>query len=90
MQVLKEDGRPSTAKSYLWVRRGGPPGQRVIPFDYAASRAGADGVWALTMLPHGRMASDSADRWKLDVIQVAVQKRPRQHRQAGSGDQKST
>jgi transposase len=41
VQVLKEDGRPATAKSYMWVRRGGPPGQRIILFDYAASRAGA-------------------------------------------------
>ena len=41
VQVLKEDGRPAQAKSYMWVRRGGPPGQRIILFDYAASRAGA-------------------------------------------------
>ena len=41
VQVLKEDGRPATAKSYMWVRRGGPPGQRIILFDYAPSRAGA-------------------------------------------------
>ena len=41
MQVLKEDGRAATAKSYMWVRRGGSPGQRIILFDYAASRAGA-------------------------------------------------
>ena len=41
VQVLKEDGRPATAKSYMWVRRGGPPGQSIILFDYAASRAGA-------------------------------------------------
>jgi transposase len=41
VQVLKEDGRPATAKSFMWVRRGGPPGQRIILFDYAASRAGA-------------------------------------------------
>jgi transposase len=41
VQVLKEDGRPAQTKSYMWVRRGGPPGQRIILFDYAASRAGA-------------------------------------------------
>jgi len=39
VQVLKEDGRKATAQSYMWVRRGGPPGQRVILFDYAATRA---------------------------------------------------
>lgn len=41
IQVLKEDGRAATAKSFMWVRRGGAPGQTVILFDYAASRAGA-------------------------------------------------
>lgn len=40
VQVLKEDGRAATAKSYMWVRRGGPPGQCIILFDYAPSRAG--------------------------------------------------
>jgi transposase len=39
VQVLKEDGRPATAQSYMWVRRGGPPGQRIILFDYAPTRA---------------------------------------------------
>jgi transposase len=41
VQVLKEDGRPATAKSYMWVRRGGPPEHPVILFDYDASRSGA-------------------------------------------------
>ena len=40
MQVLKEDGRPATSKSIMWVRRGGPPRQRIILFDYAPTRAG--------------------------------------------------
>ena len=41
VQVLKEDGRAAKDKSYMWVRRGGAPGQTTILFDYAASRAGA-------------------------------------------------
>jgi transposase len=41
IQVLKEDGRAAQTKSYMWVRRGGRPGQRIILFDYAPSRAGA-------------------------------------------------
>lgn len=41
VQVLKEDGRAATAKSHMWVRRGGAPGQCIILFDYAPSRAGA-------------------------------------------------
>ena len=39
VQVLKEDGRAASDKSFMWVRRGGPPGQTVILFDYAATRA---------------------------------------------------
>lgn len=50
VQVLKEDGRRAQAKSFMWVRRRaggalsarrGAPGQRIVLFDYAASRAGA-------------------------------------------------
>ena len=41
VQVLKEDGRAATDKSFMWVRRGGPPGQSVILFDYAPTRAGS-------------------------------------------------
>ena len=39
VQVLKEEGRAAKDKSYMWVRRGGQPGQPVILFDYAATRA---------------------------------------------------
>ena len=41
VQVLKEDGRAAKDKSFMWVRRGGPPGQTVILFDYAPTRAGS-------------------------------------------------
>jgi transposase len=41
VQVLKEDGRAASDKSFMWVRRGGAPGQTSILFDYAATRAGA-------------------------------------------------
>jgi transposase len=39
VQVLKEDGRAAKDKSFMWVRRGGAPGQPTILFDYAATRA---------------------------------------------------
>ena len=39
LQVLREDVRPAQAKSYTWVSRGGPLGQRIILFGYADSRA---------------------------------------------------
>ena len=40
VQVLKEDGKPATSRSYMWVRRGGPPDHPIILFDYHPSRSG--------------------------------------------------
>ncbi|OSM05943.1 IS66 family transposase [Magnetofaba australis] len=40
VQVLREDGKPASSKSYMWVQRGGPPGGAVILFDYDATRQG--------------------------------------------------
>ncbi|SDO47859.1 Transposase [Vreelandella arcis] len=40
LQVNQEADRKASATSYMWVQRGGPPGQQVVLFDYAASRAG--------------------------------------------------
>jgi transposase len=40
-QVLKENGRAAQSKSYMWVRRGGPPDKPVILFDYDQSRSGS-------------------------------------------------
>ena len=39
VQVLKEDGRAAEAKSFMWVRRGGAPGQTIVLYDYAPTRA---------------------------------------------------
>ncbi|MGH8627601.1 MAG: IS66 family transposase [Gammaproteobacteria bacterium] len=39
VQVLKEPGKAAQSKSYLWVQRGGPPGQPIILFDYDPSRS---------------------------------------------------
>jgi hypothetical protein len=39
VQVLKEPGKTAEPKSYLWVLRGGPPGQPIILFDYDPSRS---------------------------------------------------
>src|SRR5699024_8260471 len=39
VQVLKEPDKPPTSRSTMWVRRGGPPQQPVILFDYDASRS---------------------------------------------------
>jgi transposase len=40
LQVLKSDKAP-TADHWMWVRASGPPGKRIILFDYDASRGGA-------------------------------------------------
>ena len=39
VQVLKEPGKSPQSQSYLWVQRGGPPGQPIILFDYDPSRS---------------------------------------------------
>jgi hypothetical protein len=40
LQVLKSDKAP-TADHWMWVRASGPPGRRIVLFDYDASRGGA-------------------------------------------------
>jgi transposase len=40
LQVLNEPGRAPTSKSWLWIRRGGPPDKPVVIVDYNPSRAG--------------------------------------------------
>jgi len=39
VQVLKEDGKAATSDKWMWLIRGGPPGQPVVLFDYDASRS---------------------------------------------------
>jgi transposase len=39
-QVLNEPGRANTAKSYLWVYKGGPPNKPCVIFDYQETRGG--------------------------------------------------
>lgn len=39
VQVLKEDGREATSKSYMWVQVAGPPERPVVLYDYDPSRA---------------------------------------------------
>ncbi len=41
IQVLKEPGRQAQSKSYLWVRRGGPPKHPIVLYDYDPSRSQA-------------------------------------------------
>jgi transposase len=39
VQVIGEEGREDTQKSYMWVTRGGPPGKKVIWYEYHTTRA---------------------------------------------------
>ena len=39
VQVLNEPGKAPQSKSYMWVQRGGPPGQTVVLFNYEPSRS---------------------------------------------------
>lgn len=40
LQVLRSD-KPATSEHWIWVRAAGPPGRRLVLFDYDPSRAGA-------------------------------------------------
>ena len=40
VQVLKEMDKEATSNSYMWVQAGGPPGKKVVIFDYDPSRSG--------------------------------------------------
>ncbi|TQE97793.1 MAG: IS66 family transposase, partial [Spiribacter salinus] len=41
LQVLKEDGKSAQSDKWIWVTRGGPPGQPTVLFEYDPSRAGS-------------------------------------------------
>ncbi len=41
VQVLNEPGRKAQTKSYMWVFRGGPPGETALLFRYSPTRAGS-------------------------------------------------
>jgi transposase len=41
LQVLKEDGKTAQSDKWMWVIRGGPPGQLSVLFEYDPSRAGS-------------------------------------------------
>jgi transposase len=41
VQVLKEPGRAAQTQSYMWVQTAGPPGRKIVLFDYEASRESA-------------------------------------------------
>jgi len=40
VQVIREEGRKYTQDSYMWLARGGPPGKKVVWYEYHETRAG--------------------------------------------------
>lgn len=40
LQVNAEADRPASSSSYMWVQRGGPPGEQIVLYHYAPSRGG--------------------------------------------------
>jgi transposase len=74
LQVLKSDKAP-TSEHYMWVRAAGPPGRRMILFDYAPTRnvealmalfTGPDGRYSGKLISDGLKIYDSlAEAWGL-------------------------
>ena len=61
VQVLKEDGKPPTCTSYMWVQTGGPPGKPVVLYDYDPSRSGS---------------LSGLDAWRQDGLQAPPVRQP--------------
>ena len=59
IQVLKEHGRAPQTKSYLWIRRGGPPDKPVVLVDYEKSASGQAAQSLLSEF-HGYLVCDGA------------------------------
>lgn len=56
LRVLKSDKAP-TAEHWMWVRAAGPPGRRIVLFDYDPSRGGAVPLRLLDGF-HGTLVTD--------------------------------
>jgi transposase len=93
LQVLKSDKAP-TAKHWMWVRAAGPPGRRIVLFDYDASRGGEVPLRLLdgfrgTLVTDGWQAYDGvAEALKLTHAGCAAHARRKfdEARKAGSAD----
>ncbi len=67
VQVLKEPNKTAQSKSYLWVQRGGPPGQPVILYDYDPGR-GASVPKRLLAGFAGYLQTDGYDGYNAVVV----------------------
>jgi transposase len=68
VQVIGEEGRSDTQKSYMWVARGGPPGKKVIWYEYHAKQF-LDG-YSGYLQTDGFSGYDTAVKGNPDIIQV--------------------
>ncbi|WP_404297117.1 IS66 family transposase [Halomonas sp.] len=71
LQVNAEADRPASSTSYMWLQRGGPPGQQVVLFDYDASRAGRVPVRLLGDYA-GRLVTDGYEGYAEVVRQNGI------------------
>jgi transposase len=75
VQVMGEEDRKDTQKSYMWLARGGPPGKPVALFKYSSSRR-AENVDEFIEGFHGYLQTDgyagydSAVKGRSDIIHV--------------------
>ena len=75
VQVMGEEDRKDTSKSYMWLVRGGPPGKTVVWYEYKANRAGASALGLLEgfkgyLQTDGYKTYDSVVRDLVGVIHV--------------------
>ncbi len=68
VQVLTEPDKRAQSKSYLWVQRGGPPGQPVILYDYDPGRGSGVPTRLLEGFK-GYLQTDGYDGYNAVVIQ---------------------
>ena len=66
VQVLKEPGRRAESQSYMWVRVGGDPPQRIILFDYEPTR-NSEAAKQLLEGFHGTLVSDGYEGYHAAV-----------------------
>jgi len=75
VQVMGEEGREDTQKSYMWLARGGPPGKTVVLYEYRETRASHHAKKFLEgyrgyLQTDGYEGYDSALKGNFDIIHV--------------------
>jgi transposase len=63
MEVMREAGRENASNSYMWFTLGGPPGQKVMWYEYHPSRA-SESVMPILEEFHGYLQTDGWQSYK--------------------------